>query len=130
VSRYYFFRALFDSCEVQMNSTVVTKSSTLFPYRGHFQDTLCHIHNFKNSQLLSQLYIEDSKYNDFSSNPGYTKRASYSANSASFELVGKIAESVFESDRLFPPGVATRITLRRSEPNFALNSPSLTKGSR
>jgi hypothetical protein len=39
---FNFFRSLFSSCEIMMNSTVVSKSATLFPYRGHILDTLVH----------------------------------------------------------------------------------------
>jgi hypothetical protein len=123
-----YFRALFSSCEVSMNSTVVSRSASLFPYRGHILDTLAHGNAYKTGKLASQIYIDDTKTNDFSpSNSGFVKRAEYCKNSAVFEVLGKLSESVFDANKFFPPEIDIRITLRRSDPAFCLDGPTDVK---
>jgi hypothetical protein len=120
---FNFFRSLFSSCEIMMNSTVVSKSATLFPYRGHILDTLVHGDGYKSGQLYSQIYIDDKKSDDFSTaNPGFVTRSELSKLSNQFEVVGKLSESIFDTNRFFPPDVTIRITLRRSDPSFCLDS--------
>jgi hypothetical protein len=119
------FRALFSSCEIMMNSTVVSTSSNLYAYKSHIIDTLRHGSSFQSSQLSRQLFDPDTKQNDFTtSNPAFVRRTNISKLSTPFELIGKISESVFETPRFFPPEVETRITLRRSDPSFCLDSAS------
>jgi hypothetical protein len=113
-----------------MNSTVVSKSATLFPYRGHILDTLIHGNDYKNGQLASQIYIDDKKPDDFTTaNPGFVQRAELVKLSKQFEVLGRLSESVFDTSRFFPPDVTIRITLRRSDPAFCLDSatPSESK---
>jgi len=118
-----FFSALFDSVEISMNGTIVSKSASLYQYKSHILNMLSHGSSYKNTLLTSELFYADSKPDTFnvSTNEGFKKRMEFSASSASFEMIGKICESVWTGQtKYFPPSVEIRITLRRSEPSFAL----------
>jgi hypothetical protein len=49
-------------------------------------------------------------------------RAELSQLSNQIEVVGKLSESIFDTNRFFSPDVPIRITLRRSDPSFCLDS--------
>jgi len=120
-----FFRGLFHSCEVQLNSTPVSSGSGLLPYRGHITDTISHGEKFKSGQLAAQLYIKDTTPGSFATtNLGYIERLNIAKESRVFELVGKISASIFETGKVLPPDVSVRIILKRSEPQFCLDSPT------
>jgi len=125
-----FFRAAFSSCEVALNSTIVSKSSSLFPYRGHMLDKLTHGKAFKEGLLINHIYEEDAKADDFSaSNKGFLKRLEMCQESHSFEFLGKLSESIFDCPKFIPPEVGVKIILKRSEPEFCLVSGTEPKPS-
>jgi len=126
-----FYRSLFTSCEVTLNSTVVSKSSSLYAYKAHILDTLCHGSGYKSSQLSRQLFLMDSKPDTFSTeNTSFVTRGTYCLESSPFEVIGRISESVFESSRFFPPGVEVRVSLRRSDPSFCLDGTEPAAGAK
>jgi hypothetical protein len=51
VPTHNLFRSLFSSCEVMMNFTVVSTSSSMYSYKSHILDTLRHGRNYQESQL-------------------------------------------------------------------------------
>jgi len=74
-----FFSAIFDSVEISMNGTIVSKSATLYPYKAHILNLLTHGKDFKETLLTSELYYPDSKPDTFvaSSNEGFKARLEY-----------------------------------------------------
>jgi len=117
-----FFSALFESVEVSMNGVIVSKSASLYPFKSHIINLLTHDKDYKDTILTSELYYPDSKPDTFtaSNNDGFKTRMGFSEKSSSFELIGKICESVFQQPKYFPPSVEFRVTLRRSTPAFSL----------
>jgi hypothetical protein len=116
------FAALFDSIEIVMNGTVVSKSASLYPIKCHLVDLLTHSSTYKNSIMSSQLFMPDSVQDDFSAstNEGFRKRLEYTKLSSYFELSGRICEGVMNCPKYFPPDISTTIILRRSSPEFVL----------
>lgn len=122
-----FLSAMFNSIEVSMNSTVVSKSASLYIYRAHILNLLTHGTGYKSTILTSQLYYPDLKQDVFTvaENKGFESRLNYSKLSTSFEILGKLSESVFEVDKYFPSEIETRIVLRRSPEAFCLTGPDV-----
>jgi hypothetical protein len=111
-----FFRALFQSCAVSINSTIPSRSSTLFPYGGHILDTLTHGDSYKSGQLSAHAFVNDEKPEVLTAaNPRFVERADISKLSTAFKIMGKLSESVFECPQVFPPDLNITITLRRSD---------------
>jgi len=116
------FSALFDSVEISMNGVIVSKSVSLYPFKAHILNLLSHGKDYKDTMLTSEFYYPDSKPDVFTSagNDGFKNRLEFSKLSYSFEMIGKLCESVFQQPKYFPLAVAFRITLRRSDPSLAL----------
>lgn len=122
-----FFACLWDSIEVIMNGTLISKSPNLYPYRMHLLDLLTHGTGYKSTKLTSQLYYPDTKPNIFTgtTNEGFVKRMDITKQSAMFEMIANLSEAIFSQTRYLVPGVDLRITLRRSDPQFALTGKAL-----
>jgi hypothetical protein len=113
------FAGLFNSCESMLGSTVVSKSANLYPYRAHILDTLSRGSSYISDQLYCQLYYPDTKKDIFivEQNSGFKKRVDICKQS--FELIGNISKSVFQSTR-YIPGIELRVRLRKSDSAFCL----------
>jgi hypothetical protein len=58
------FAALFESAEIMLNSTIVSKSASLYPYKAHILDLLTKDSGYKNTFMGEQLFYPDEKLND------------------------------------------------------------------
>ena len=113
--------SIFSGIEVEQNSTLVSSTATLYPYRAHIVKLLSNGFGAKSTLLKQELWYEDTVQDTFdTTNKGFADRVTLSTNSAPFEVVGKLSESIFEQGRFTPPNVTTRILLRRSLPEFCL----------
>ena len=116
-----FLSSVFSGIEVEQNSTLVSSTATLYPYRAHIVKLLSNGFGTKSTLLKQELWYEDTQQDQFdTTNKGFTDRVGLCTNSALFEVVGKLSESLFEQGRFTPPNVTTKILLRRSLPEFCL----------
>lgn len=119
--------SIFSGIEIDQNGTLVSTSATLYPYRSHLVKLLSYDSGYKQSIAQQELWFPDTKQDDFSAeNSGFAARADVAKLSSPFEIVGKLSESIFEQNRYFPPGITTKVTLRRSLPEFCLETNSAT----
>ena len=88
-----FFPALFQSCEVTLNGTPVSRCTSFYSYIHHITDLLSFSQESKATYLSTQLYIPDTDRTKFdSTNKGHTARKLVSQQSAVFEVSGRINE--------------------------------------
>lgn len=120
----HMYSALWDSVEILFNNTPVTRAmaSGLYPYKGYLETLLTYGKGPKESTLSSELWMEDKGVNNFKldENPGFKTRFDITKQSKSFELIGKIYDSIWSVNRFIPSMVDIKITLNRSNPHFAL----------
>ena len=116
-----FFASVFSGIEVEQNSTLISTTATLYPYRAHIVKLLTFGYGTKASVAKEELWYEDTLQDKFdTTNAGFKERMTLAAQSAPFEVVGKLSESLFEQGRFTLPEVTTKILLRRSLPEFCL----------
>jgi hypothetical protein len=125
------FAALFESVEITVNGTVVSKSASLYPIKAYLVDLLTHSSTYKQSVMSSQLFISDTAQDDFSvtNNSGFKKRLEYTKSSSYVEISGKLCEGIFNCPKYFPPSCDVTILLRKSSPEFLLVGPAVPAGS-
>jgi hypothetical protein len=118
-----FYSSMFSGIEIEMNGILVSTTATLYSYRSHLVKLLSYDYGFKKSNAQSSLWFDDSKQDTFdTSNSGFVIRSAMAAGSKTFEVVGRLSESIFDQSRYFPPNVTTKILLRRSDSTFCLDS--------
>lgn len=116
-----FLHALFDTCEVLLNGTSVSKCPQFYSYGAAIQNILNQAQPNKKNTLSSELFYRDSVKNKFDdSNKGFKIREVMASESKSFQVVGKLADGFFQQLRCIGPNVDIKIRLTRSTANFAL----------
>ena len=122
-----FLSAMFNSLEVSMNSTIISKIASLYSYRAHILDLLTHGTGYKATILSTSMYYPDLKSDTFTAaeNKGFETRLNYSKLSTPFEVLGKLSETAFTQDRYFPSEIETKIVLRRSPEAFCLTGADI-----
>lgn len=119
--------SIFSGIEVEQNSTLISSTATLYPYRSHIIKLLSYGYGTKNTVLKQELWIEDTKPDIFTTvNTGFAERMALCTNSTPFEVVGRLSESLFDQNRFVIPNITTKILLRRSLPQFCLEKGANT----
>lgn len=96
--------------EVEQNSSLISTTATLYPYRAHIVKLLTYGFGYKASIAKEELWNEDTKQDTFdTTNDGFKDRSAVASQSAAFEIVGRLSESLFEQGRFTPPNVTTKI---------------------
>ena len=120
------FASLFESCNVEINSTVVTKrSANLYQYQYYLENFLGTSPLVKTSSMTSEMFYEDVGSTFTNSNTGYLKRKKLSAKSKSVELIGRISSGITTQSRYLPPNTQVTFVLRRSPAVFSLVGRSI-----
>lgn len=115
--------SIFSGIEIDQNGSLVSTTATLYPYRSHIMKMIGYDYGYKATLAQEELWYPDDRQDKFdTSNKGYVKRLAMASLSKPFEICGRLSESIFEQERYFPPGVTTRILLRRSPPEFCIDS--------
>jgi len=124
VGSFDLLSSLFSGVEIEQNGTLVSTAATLYPYRAHLTKLLSYDLGYKSTIAQQEFWYPDTAVDSMSptTNKGYQAREAICGLSKPFELVGRLSESIFEQPRYFPPGITTKILLRKSVPEFFLDS--------
>ena len=121
-SNFLFYTA-FKDLTVSVQGNIITSSNNMYAYRGIIPEILSKGEGEKTSTLTAKLYYKDSSPEDFTStNPGYVARKALAAGSKTFDMVGRLASSLFEQDRWIIPGVTIDVQLTKNSPDFCIDS--------
>ena len=120
-----WLHSLFSQVDVYLNDTLVTPSSNTYPFRAYVDTVLSYGAETKNTQLISQLWYEDTAgYMDATTvdggNIGLIERQSHIAESRIVEMMGRLHVDLFLQDRFLLNGVSVKIRLVRSKDAFSL----------
>ena len=116
---------LFSQVDVYLDDTLVTPSSSTYPFRAYVDTVLIYGAEAKNTQLTSQLWYKDTAgHMDARTvdggNTGLVERRRYIAESRVVETVGRLHVDLFLQDRFLLNGVSVKIRLVRSKDAFSL----------
>ncbi|CAG7819868.1 unnamed protein product, partial [Allacma fusca] len=118
-----FFHAMFQNLEVYVNITLVSDSSNFYPSIAYIQRLLSANPIEKANALRDELWYPNDVPEKFTSaDQGFKKRFELSQKSQQFTMLGKLCCNIFNQPRWFPSGTEIRIILKRSPPEFCLNS--------
>jgi hypothetical protein len=122
--------SLFSQVEVTLGGKIVSTASNLSAYKSYIQTLLNHGIDSKESKLQSQLwYADDADVDDSSplaTNAGLGDRYHWTKLSKEFEMIGHLAEDLFQIDRYMLNGVDLQLKLYRNSPKFCIISAETT----
>ena len=127
-----FLHSLFQQVDVSLNDVQVSQSSGTYAYRAHIESLLSYGPQAKISQLTAAMFYKDTADNMDRPNPahaneeetnfGLQKRASFTDEGATVDLIGRIHSDVFFQDRFRLNEVNVKVQLVRNKDSFCLMS--------
>lgn len=122
--------SIFKQVDVTLNGKRVSDSTPTYAHRSMIELLTNYGNDAKKSQLTMGLFYKDTAGNMNASNPyadnnanaGLTKRARFTAQSRTVQLVGKIHSDIFMQDRAMINNVKLGIKFYPQSDNFALMS--------
>ena len=118
-----FLHSLFSQVDVQLNGRQVSSSSNTYAYRAYLETLLNYGKPAKESQMTASLWYKDTATKMDSAgadNIGFTKRTTFTAQSKTVDLFGRIHADLFHQEKLLIIGVGMHIKMIRSKTPFVL----------
>jgi len=123
-----FLHSLFSQVDISLNGTLVTPSTSTYPYRAMIETLLSYGQEAKTSQLTSVMYYKDdagqmdrTTFDDENNvNGGLAKRRQLAARSRVMDMMGRLHADIFFQDRYMLNEVGVRIKLIRNKDAFCL----------
>ena len=126
-----WMHALFSQVEIYLNNSLVTPSSTSYPYRAYIETVLNFSKDAKTSHLTSSLFYKDQAGKMDVVNPladaadannGLKERHAHTIQSKSVAMEGRIHSDLFAQERYILGAVPIKLKLVRSRAPFCLVS--------
>ncbi len=123
--------SIFSQVDVSLNGSLVSHSSSTYPYRALMETILNYGKDATESQLASALFFKDTSYKMDNCNPygagavvnhGLKKRANLTANSNVVDLSGPLHADICFQGKYLLNGVDVKIKLHRAKDSFCLLS--------
>ena len=128
----FFLHSLFQQVDVSLNDVQVSQSSGTYAYRAYIESLLSYGPQAKNSQLTAALFFKDTAGNMDRPNPTdanedernfeFHKRASFTDEGATVDLIGRIHSDIFFQDRFMLNEVNVKVELVTNKDSFCLMS--------
>jgi len=116
-----WLHSLWSQVDLSLNNTLITQSSSTYPFRAYIENLLSFRKEAKESQLLSNLWIKDTA-DAFDTNgdesDGFTKRKAAAAENRQIDLFGKLHLDMCFQNRYLLNGVKIKLRLIRSKKEF------------
>ena len=118
--------------DVSLNDVQVSQSSGTYAYRAYIESVLSYGPLAKNSQLSAALFYKDTAGNMDRHNPvhanevernfGLQKRASFTHEGATVDMIGRIPSDIIFQDRFILNKLNVKVRLVRNKDSFCLIS--------
>jgi hypothetical protein len=128
-----FLHSLFSQIDVSLNGSLISSSTSTYPYRAYIENLLSYGPAAKKSQLTAALFYKDDADKFDKANPiaataadknsGLVKRTEFITLSKEVDLIGRLHSDLFFQSRYMLNEVNTRIKLTRSKDSFCLMGP-------
>ena len=117
--------SLFSQVDIMLGDTLITHSSSTYPYRGVIECLLNYGHDTLTSQFGCGLFAKDTAgamdvTNPAGNNLGLRARAEYTARSRVVELIAPIHADMFFQEKLLINGVDIKMKFIRAKDEFCL----------
>ena len=113
-----------------ISGTLLSDTSNLYPYTGYLQRVLTCSPLEKQHSLQEEFYFPNATPDTYTAgttgDPGFNKRYELSKESKEFSMLGQIVSNITTQSRYIVGGNQLRIILRRSQPEFCLDSATKT----
>ena len=116
-----FLHTLVQNVNVKLNGVNVCETSGLYPYQAWILKQLTNGIGVKGSESTKELYFRDDNPDSFSGT-SYQSRLKVGKLSKSFEMIGRISDSIFDLERYLPNNVVVDVELTFGEPEFCLST--------
>lgn len=120
-----FLHSLFSDVTVSLNQKIVTPSNNLYPYRAYLQTLFNYNEETKYTRCQCELWYADTPehFEDITDdNVGYQNRATFSAHSRPFDVIGRPYCDIFLQNRFLINGVDMVVKFSPTRPSFCLMS--------
>ena len=119
--------SLFSQVSVLLNEKLISGSSNTYPFKAYMETLLTHGNGIKTSELTAGLFYKDTAgqmevADPTGANTGLKERNSFTKESQTVALMGRLHLDISNQDRLLLNGVDVRIKLIRSKNEFCLMS--------
>jgi hypothetical protein len=120
-----FYASLFESCQLLLNGTPLTRNSpSLYSYKYFLETLLGYGIRASDSYLKNEMwYPEEVDSYEAVSTKVYKNRQALTKGKKELELIGRVSEGICFQSKLIPNNIEVSLTLRRSKPQFSLCSP-------
>ena len=123
-----FASSLFSQVDVELNGTSIETTNETYPYKAYITDLLNFGQDAKNTLLQTSMFYKDTagqmenlKLNGNNLNTGYIARRSIiEKGNGQIELISRLYNDFFNTDRYLLNGVNMKISLKRHKPEFFL----------
>lgn len=124
-----FLHSMFSQVDIQLNGTLITSSTNMYPYRAYIENLLSFGPSAKNSHLTAALFYKDRAGKMDVANPlaaavdvntGLANRASFVHESKTVDMMGRLHSDLFFQQRYMLNEVNIKIRLTRSKDDFCL----------
>lgn len=123
-----FASSLFSQVDVELNGTSIETTNETYPYKAYISDILNFGQDAKNTFLQTSLFYKDTpsqmenlKVEGENLNQGYLQRREIlEKGKGSIELITRLYNDIFNSDKYLLNGVNMKISLKRNKPEFFL----------
>ena len=121
----YPIATLFSQVDVSLGDRLISQSSNTYPYRAVIESILNYGCDTLKTQFSAGLFYKDAAghmdvTDPAGENDGLTKRAAYSADSTTFEMIGPVHSDIFFQEKLMLNGVDIKVRMVRGKDEFCL----------
>jgi hypothetical protein len=119
-----WMHSLFAQIDIFLNQKLISPPAHTYAYRAYIETVLNYDEPAKSSQLTARLWYKDTagKMDDFKSNAGLTKRATFVSSSKTVDMIGNIHHDLFNQDKFLLNGVEMRLKFIKNKDEFHLMS--------
>ena len=117
--------SLFSQVDIMLGDTLISHSSSTYPYRGMIECLLNYGADTLHTQFGCGLFVKDTssamdETDPDGDNSGFSRRASYTAESKVVELTAPIHSDMFFQEKLLINGVDIKLKFIRAKDEFCL----------
>ena len=121
----YPIATLFSQVDVSLGDRLISQSSNTYPYRAVIESILNYGCDTLKTQFSAGLFYKDAAGHMDDTDPagendGLTKRAAYSVDSTTFEMIGPVHSDIFFQEKLMLNGVDIKVRMVRGKDEFCL----------
>jgi len=123
-----FFHTMFNNVEMYVNGSLVFDSGNFYPHIAYLNRLLSTSPEQKLNQMRDEFFYPNTVADVFRiTDAGFNSRYEQTKNSQQFVMCGQLQANLLTQPRYLPAGTTIRLVIRRSLPEFCLESETTSK---